>query len=122
MRNAQVTATDICRMVREDDPLARRAYEKAVGYLAFGAAGAINLLNPDVVIFADKITEGGDYFLEIVKSTFSRYLMHDVFEELIVDVSTLQGSPEVRDPILLGAGVLVLEHLLESPTHMLVNA
>ena len=122
MCNAQVTATDICRMVREDDPLARRAYEKAVGYLAFGAAGAINLLNPDVVIFADKITEGGDYFLEIVKSTFSRYLMHDVFEELIVDVSTLQGSPEVRDPILLGAGVLVLEHLLESPTHMLVNA
>ncbi|NLF27313.1 MAG: ROK family transcriptional regulator [Clostridiales bacterium] len=120
-RAGSVTARDICRMVREDDALARCAYEKTIGYLAFGTAGMINTLNPEAVIYADRITEGGQFFLEVVRETLKRHLMRDVYEELIVDTSALQNAPTVRDPMLLGASVLVIEQMLETPSQTLLN-
>ena len=103
-------------MVRNDDPLAKHAYKSTVSYLAIGLVGVINTLNPEAVIFGDKITEGGLYFLDVIKETFRRHLMPDVYNNLIIDRSALQDLPSVRDPMLLGAGVLVLEHLLELPS------
>lgn len=115
-RPSRIKAQEICRMVRNDDPLAKHAYKSTVSYLAIGLVGVINTLNPEAVIFGDKITEGGLYFLDVIKETFRRHLMPDVYNNLIIDRSALQDLPSVRDPMLLGAGVLVLEHLLELPS------
>lgn len=112
-RTGKVTARDICRMVREDDALARCAYEKTVGYLAFGTVSVINLLNPEAVIYSDKITDGGAYFLEIVRKTLKQHLLPTVYNDLIIDTSRLQNNPEVCDPMLLGAGVVAFEQLME---------
>lgn len=106
------SAKEIFGLVRGGDPAARRVYTRVVSYLAFGAVNVINTLNPDVVIFADKMIEGGELFLEVAKATLSKYLLPEVYESLIVDVSTLEGG----DPMLLGASVLVFEHLLNQPT------
>lgn len=121
-RTGRVTARDICRMVREEDMLARSAYEKTVGYLAFGTAGVINLLNPEAVIYSDKITDGGAYFLEVARSTLKRLLLPTVYNDLIIDTSRLQNDPAVRDPMLLGASVVAFEELMESnPSALLQN-
>ena len=112
-RTGRINARDICRMVREEDPLAKAAYERTVGYLAFGTVGVINMLNPEAVIFSDKITEGGPFFLDVARGMLKRHLMPDVYNNLIVDTSALQNSGKVRDPMLLGASVLAFENIME---------
>lgn len=119
-RTGQVSAPEICRMVREGDRLACMAYEKTASYLAFGAVGIVNTLNPEALIFSDKITAGGSFFLEAVRSTLKQYLMPDIYNNLIVDTSKLQNTPAIGDPMLIGAGVLVLESLMETSPQILL--
>lgn len=105
-----VDAPDICKLVEQGDEVARRAFARVSRYLAFGMVSLINLLNPETVVFDDRITEGGAYFLEVVKDTLKKHLLPSVYDELQVNVSTLNG-----DGVLLGAGALTFEQLLENP-------
>lgn len=106
-----VTAKDILRMVRDRDPLATRAYTRVVKHLALGAVNVVNALNPQAIIFADKIIEGGDVFIETVRDVMKSYLLEDIYNNLVIDTSTVEG-----DPMLLGASVLVFEELLSRPS------
>ncbi|NLG24006.1 MAG: ROK family protein [Clostridiales bacterium] len=108
---SRVTAKDILRAVRGGDPLATRVYERVVSYLAFGAVNVVNSLNPEVLIFGDKMIEGGELFIETARKVLRNYLLPEVYDNLILDVSTLEG-----DPMLLGASVLVFEELLNQPS------
>lgn len=108
---SHVTAQDILRMARDKDPLAEKVYTRMVGYLAFGTVGVINTLNPEVVIFADKIIEGGELFIQTMRAVLKNYLLPEVYESLIVDVSTIDA-----EPMLLGASVLVFDALLSQPS------
>ena len=103
------TANDILKKVRQGDPLACEIYRNIVRYLAFGTVSLINMLNPDQVIFADKITEGGSLFLETVHEIFRMHLMPDLYKDLKVKTSSIQ-----KDPIMLGASVLVYNCILET--------
>ena len=103
------TANDILKKVRQGDPLACEIYRNIVRYLAFGTVSLINMFNPDQVIFADKITEGGSLFLETVHEIFRMHLMPDLYKDLQVKTSSIQ-----KDPIMLGASVLVYNCILET--------
>lgn len=104
-------AGEILRLVREGDPAARDAYRRVVSHLAFGVVGLINALNPSSVVFADRMVEGGELFLETVDGVLRRHLMPEVYEGLKVSVNRLPG-----DPMLLGASVVALDSLLAKPT------
>jgi N-acetylglucosamine repressor len=112
----QVSARDILQKVLHGDQLAKRVYERVVGYLAFGAVNVVNTLNPEVVIFADKMIEGGDLFIETARKVLKNYLLPEVYANLTIDISTLDG-----DPMLLGASVLVFEELLTQPSQYFGN-
>ena len=71
----------------------------------------INAFNPDTVVFADKIVNGGDLFLEVANQTFKQYLMPEYYDRLRVRVCTLDG-----DPMLLGASVLAYDYMLQTPS------
>jgi hypothetical protein len=73
--------------------------------------GLINALNPDCVVFADRMVEGGELFLEAVDCVLRRHLMPEVYASLRVSVNRLPG-----DPMLLGASVVALDSLLMKPT------
>lgn len=105
------SAKEILALVRDGDPVARRAYTKTVTYLCFGVINLINTLNPDVVVFSDQMVNGGDLFLEVVNKTFRQYLMPEIYDQLRVKVCTLDG-----DPMLLGAAVLAFDRMLETPS------
>lgn len=107
--NRLVTSQDILKRVRDGEPLACEIYTNTVRYLAFGTVSLINMLNPDQVIFADKITEGGSLFLETVHEIFKIHLMPNLYKDLKVKTSTIQ-----KDPIMLGASVLVYNCILET--------
>jgi N-acetylglucosamine repressor len=101
----------ILSLVRRGDPAAVDAYRRVVSHLAFGVAGLINTLNPDCVVFADRMTLGGDVFLDTMRSVLKRRLMPEIFSSLRLSVNSLPG-----DPMLLGAGVVALDNLLKRPS------
>lgn len=121
-QESSLSAYEICSLVRDGDDLACLAYERTVGFLAFGTVGLINLLNPEAVIYGDRIIEGGPRFLETAKRTLQRHLLPKVFDDLIVDMSTLQAPDSQHDPMLLGASVLVLEKSLERPSQTFIRS
>ena len=105
------SASEILRRVRAGEDAARDAYRRVAGQLAFGVVGLINALNPDCVVFADRMVEGGELFLETVDGVLRRHLMPEVYRALKVSVNRLPG-----DPMLLGAGVAALDSLLVRPS------
>ena len=103
---------EILRRVRSGEGAAREAYRRVAGHLAFGVCGLINALNPDSVVFADRLVEGGGgFFLEVADGVLRRHLMPEVYGALKVSVNRLPG-----DPMLLGASVVALDNLLLRPT------
>lgn len=106
-----VSAGEILALVQEGDTVARRAYSKTVAYLCFGVVGMINTFNPATVVFADKIIEGGNLFLQVADQTFQQYLMPEIYDRLHIRVCTLDG-----DPMLLGASVLAYDQMLQTPS------
>jgi len=113
-----LSADDILARVRlKSDPLALRSYDRIVSNLAFGIVGIVNVINPDLIVFADKIIEGGDCFLEIINRTLQQHLLPDVYHHLKISTSTLQ-----HDSALIGAGVFAFEHALQFPSQYFVKA
>lgn len=108
---ADTSAGEIMALVREGDAVARRAYSKTVAYLCFGVVGMINTFNPATVVFADKIIEGGNLFLQVADQTFRQYLMPEIYNSLNIRVCALEG-----DPMLLGASVLAYDQMLRTPS------
>lgn len=109
-------APQICEKVRAGEKLASKVYTSVVRFLAFGTVGLINILNPERIIFADKITEGGELFIQIVNDTLKEYLMPELYEKLVVEISSLQG-----DPIMSGAGILVFDRMLEERCNVFLS-
>lgn len=108
---ADTSAGEIMALVREGDAVARRAYSKTVAYLCFGVVSMINTFNPATVVFADKIIEGGNLFLQVADQTFRQYLMPEIYNGLNIRVCALEG-----DPMLLGASVLAYDQMLRTPS------
>lgn len=106
-----ISTKNILSLVRAGDPIARRVYSKTVSYLCMGVVGIINTLNPDTVVFGDRLVNGCDYFLEIANQIFRQYLMPEYYNRLRIRVSTLDG-----DPLLLGASVLAYDQMLQTPS------
>jgi predicted NBD/HSP70 family sugar kinase len=107
-----VSADEILRRVRTgSDPIALKCYTRIVKNLAIGTAGMINLLNPELVIFADQIINGGEsVFLPIVNSTLKQILLKDIYDNITVGISSMKD-----DPALVGAGVMAFDKIFSSP-------
>ena len=52
--------------------------------------------------------------MEVVQDTLKRHLLPNIYNDLQVNVSSLDG-----DAVLLGAGALAFERLLEDPENRL---
>ena len=55
--------------------------------------------------------EGGELFIKTAHKVLKKYLLPDIYTNLFIDVSTIEG-----DPMLLGASVLVFEEMLKQPS------
>lgn len=113
---SDITAKRILELVRAGDPAACRAYGKTISYLCFGVVSLINTLNPDTVVFSDKIVDGGALFLETAHNAFRQYLLPEIYHKLRIKVCTLEG-----DPTLLGASALAFDHMLRTPSAYFQN-
>ena len=105
------SVTDIINATHHNDPLALAAIDKAAWYLGFGLANVANIYNPDVIVISDEMAQAGARFLDGVKSSVKEHVLHEIYENMQVVLSTLEG-----DSALLGAGILAVNEVLNTPS------
>lgn len=106
--NPQCTKKDFFSAVKNGDPVACDIFQNALNYLGAGIVNIIYLYNPSIIVFGDEmVTYGtGDILLEYVKNYVKERVHSQLFNNLSMKLSTING-----DPALLGAGVLVLNNI-----------
>jgi glucokinase len=92
---------------RGGDPLAGRVVEEGLNRLGLALAGAINLLNPDRVVFFGGLTGSWDLFGETLRERIRSYAVPEVFEAVSFGRSRLAWAG------VLGAGGLLLDSALD---------
>ncbi len=112
---AAATAEDVLTSAAAGDRLALRALERSAGYLGIGLANLTNILNPELIILADKFALAGEAFAAMTEEAMKRYLLPPVAES----VSVRTATQSTEDSILCGASVSLLEQLLREPTRYL---
>ena len=67
------------KALKEGDPVAVEAVDRACHYLAIGTGNLINTISPDVVIYGGGVIEAvGDLFLEKILAEVDRYCMPSI--------------------------------------------
>ena len=60
---------------KEGDQLAMSIIKKAADYIGKGLAMAINMLDPEQIILCGGLTLNGDFFIDMIKKSVSKYQM-----------------------------------------------
>ena len=104
----QITAVEIFQAAKHGDKLCLNILSKAAHYLGLGIANAVNLFNPEMVIFDQRMGIGGDFFLEEIKQVIKRQALRFATGSLKFAVSPLgeKGGP-------LGAATLILDEFFQ---------
>ncbi|MGQ0549205.1 MAG: ROK family protein [Armatimonadota bacterium] len=71
-----LTAAEVARAAREDDPLARELFARAARYVGIGVANLVNLLNPAMVIIGGGVAKAGDLLFAPVR----RIVLEEAFK------------------------------------------
>lgn len=109
--NANSNFSDFAKAVRAGDQLAVEEYRKACEYLAIGIINLINQINPDDIIIGDILMEiNPEMMLEIIQKKVSESIPFFVQEMLTIDCNQLEYNP-----ILIGAGAIAAQNVLENP-------
>ncbi len=106
----RVTAEHVFEAARQGDKLALGILDKAAEYLGVAVAGAINLFNPEMVVFDSKLGLVSELMLETVKRVIQRQALAVATRDLKIGVSTLGEEAGA-----LGAAVMVLDKVFEIP-------
>ena len=107
----EADAARILALVRQKDATATAAYTETVRALAYGLVSITNIINPDVLVFAGRLTEGGGLFSETLWEVFRQRLMPEQIRRMRLEI-----SKQKVDPMLLGAGIGAFTNMLEMPT------
>ena len=107
--NGEINASRIFEAASKGDKLCLNILDESAHYLGLGVANAINLFNPEMVIFDRRIALCGEFFVEEIKRMIQRQALRFATENLRFAVSSLgekAGS--------LGAANLILDEFFSS--------
>jgi len=99
---AALTAKDVAEAAASD-ALAARVMSRAGEYLGIAIAGAVNLLNPNIVVIGGGVSGAGDVLFRPVREAVARYAV----PESVRDLRIVPGSLGQRGA-LMGAAALAL--------------
>ncbi|WP_165452341.1 ROK family transcriptional regulator [Paenibacillus thalictri] len=106
------TYADAISALQEEDPACVKAFDKAARFLAYGLVNIVNTLNPDRIVLGDDLALAGDFLLERVKAVLADRTLPGAYEKLAVQTNTVS-----QDPVLVGAGALILDDILQRPAY-----
>lgn len=102
---------DFVNAVRQGDTLAKEEYIFACECLAVGIVNLINMINPSDVIIGDILSDvDPDMMLEIIRNKVMESITPFVSESLTIEYNKLKYNP-----ILIGAGAIAAQNVLENP-------
>lgn len=101
----------IFEAIEAEDELAIKVFTQVAKYLCFGLINVIYSYNPDVIIIGDELAQAGRRLLQICNETIKEHLLPQIYEKLSVSLSSFS-----KDPILIGAGALVVDKVLSRPS------
>lgn len=106
--NEDSTPADIYEAYEAGDPLAAWAMNRMAQLSAYGLAGLVFVLDPDLVVLGDRLP-ATETFLDLLKEHLRNYLPPVLIEGLEVKVSRLGD-----DGVLFGAYLLLIQHYLKT--------
>lgn len=95
---------------RQGDKLALGIIDEAVKYLGIGIANAINLLNPEMVVFDPRLGEVEDLVIKPLKNAIKRHALDVAMRNLTIEVSRMGEEAGA-----VGAATLVLDQVFQMP-------
>ena len=102
--DGEINAVRIFEAANKGDKLCLNILDESAHYLGLGIANAINLFNPEMVIFDKRMVLCGEFFIEEIKRVIKRQALRFATENLKFAVSSLG---EKAGP--LGAANLILD-------------
>lgn len=110
--SGHLTWTAIHQAIRSGDGMATREFIQVCRYLAVGIVNLINQYNPSRVIIGDLLTKlAPELLIETVRGHVCDSVRPSIWENLSIELDTME-----EDPILLGAGLMAVEQVLENPS------
>jgi glucokinase-like ROK family protein len=106
----KVTGEHVFEAAKHGDKLALGILDKAAEYLGIGIAAAINLFNPEMVIFDSRLGKASELMLEPAMKVIQRQALAVATRGLKLEVSKMGEEAGA-----LGAAVLVLDQMFEIP-------
>lgn len=112
-----LTWTEIQHAIQSGDPMAVREYVQVCRYLAIGIVNVINQFNPSKIIIGDLLTRlAPQLLLDTVRESVRASVRPTIWEHLSIELDRMDP-----DSILLGAGMLAVEQVLENPSEFIPN-
>ncbi len=88
----ELTARHVAEAAKAD-PLAARIMEKAGEHLGLAIAGAVNLLNPDIVVIGGGVSQAGEVLLRPLREAVRRYGAAEAVRDLAIVVASWASAP-----------------------------
>lgn len=79
-------------------------------HLGAAIVNIVNIYDPDVIVLSDIMTGGGEVMMAAIRETVQARIRNALRDEVRVEYCTSS-----IDPILCGAAVIAINHLLENP-------
>ena len=102
------TLEDIYAAYEEGDPLASYALNKSARYLAYGIAGLIFTLDPEVIVLGDRIVRSQKYQKALQKC------LEEFLPEILRMDQRLRFSDFEEDSAIIGAGKILFDEIMRN--------
>ena len=109
--SGRLTWEAIRAAIQGGDEMATQEFVRVCRYLAVGIVNLINQCNPSKVVVGDLLTQlAPELLLETVRTHVRSSVRPSIWENLTIELDMVE-----EDLILLGAGLLAVEQVLEHP-------
>lgn len=103
----RLSLDDVVQAAQEGDKLCTTVLDEAAEYLAIGVVNAVNLFNPDVVVFGGTLSASEDLVIDAIKRSVKARGLPGSVRDLKMEISAFGG-----DGPALGAATLAIKDYL----------
>lgn len=101
---------DFVHLAEAGHPVVQEEVKQAAHHTGVAVASAVNLLNPQVVVFGDEMTWFDSLWFETAKETVLSRLAPEISKGVDVKLSSFG-----QESFLLGTGAIAIEHVYQNP-------
>ncbi|MEU8183261.1 ROK family transcriptional regulator [Micromonospora sp. NPDC049044] len=109
----RAAVAEVLRAAADGDRTARAAVEQVAGWLGFGVANLVNVVNPDAVVFGGSLRDIFTAGADVVRERLATMPLPASREHLRLRAAALGG-----DAVLIGAAELAFDKLLVDPLNV----